>query len=149
MSVELARKALELEAERDKLKAEVDRLKGNLSADALAHEAEVSAIRKSVNLQNRERDELITHKNKQIVDMTLQLRAARNALDEIQDQALVPQSDQKDYMKCPDIAINAIQEMIKLGYTEKRVCVKCGKGSERFYSDRCPSCYDTLAAGQE
>ncbi len=121
MSVELARKALELEAERDKLKAEVERLKGNLSADALAHEAEVSAIRKSANLQNRERDELITHKNKQIVDMTLQLRAARTALNKIQDEALVPQSAQKDYMKCPDIAIAAIQELIKLGYTEKRV----------------------------
>ncbi len=36
---------------RDKLQTEVERLKGNLSADAIAHEAEVNAIRKSANLQ--------------------------------------------------------------------------------------------------
>ncbi len=77
-------------------------------------------------------------------DMKLQLRAARKALDKIQDQALVPQSDQKDYMKCPDIAIAAIQELIKLGYTDSRVCA-CPRANDApiFHRRGCPHYAET------
>ncbi len=71
----------------------------------------------------------------------LQLGAARTALGKIQDEALVPQSAQKDYMKCPDIAIAAIQELIKLGYIDSHIRVDTlGRPIDRAGQVKCETC---------